>query len=114
MTEPPRSRTEILFPMRTVILIVATVAVVAAFRAIGDTFLIVFVGIFLGFVFEYPVRFVMSKTRLSRGLAATITVLGTAVALTLLFLLLLVPLVGSVRDFLKDLPTLVDNLRNSS
>jgi len=113
VTEIPRSRTEIFFPMRTVILLVATVAVVAAFRAIGDTFLIVFVGIFLGLVFEYPVRFVMSKTHLSRGLAATITVLGTALAAFLLFLVLLVPLVGSVRDFLKDLPTLVEELRSS-
>ena len=84
-----------------------------AFRAIGDTFLIVFVGIFLAFVFEYPVRFVMSKTRMSRGLAATITVLGTAVAVAALLLLLLVPLVGSVRDFLHELPSIVDDLRAS-
>jgi len=113
MTEIPRSRTELLIPMRTLILIVATVAVVAAFRAIGDTFLIVFVGIFLGLVFEYPVRFVMKKTNLSRGLAATITVLGAAVAVLALFLVLLVPLVGGVRDYLKDLPTIVEELRAS-
>ena len=113
MTEIPRSRTELLIPMRTLILIVATVAVVAAFRAIGDTFLIVFVGIFLGLVFEYPVRFVMRKTNLSRGLAATITVLGAAVAVLALFLVLLVPLVGGVRDYLKDLPTIVEELRAS-
>jgi predicted PurR-regulated permease PerM len=77
-------------------------------------FLIVFVGIFLGLVFEYPVRFVMRFTRLSRGLAATVTVLGTAVAATALFLVLLVPLVGSVRDFLKDLPTIVQQLREDA
>src|SRR6476646_10088565 len=113
MSEVPRRRTELLIPMRTLLLVVAAVAVVAAFRAIGDTFLIVFVGIFLGLVFEYPVRFVMSKTHLSRGLAATITVLGTALAAFLLFLVLLVPLVGSVRDFLKDLPPLVEELSSS-
>ena len=39
-------------------------------------------------------RFVMAKTKLSRGLAATLTVLGTALAVLLLGLLLLVPLVG--------------------
>jgi len=64
-------------------------------------------------VFEYPVRFVMEKTRMSRGLAATVTVLGTAVAVTILMLVLLVPLVGSVRDFLQDLPQTVQSLRDS-
>jgi predicted PurR-regulated permease PerM len=99
--------------MRTVLLVAATLGVLAAFVAIGDTFLIVFVGIFLGLVFEYPVRFVMSKTRMSRGLAATVTVLGAAVAVLVLALLLLVPLVGGVRDFLHQLPTTVEQLRNS-
>ena len=89
-------RIELLLPMRTIILIAATIGVLVAFKAIGDTFLIVFVGVFLALVFEYPVRFVMRRTRMSRGLAATVTVLGTAVAVTLLFLLLLVPLVVPV------------------
>ena len=99
--------------MRTVLLVAAALAVMAAFWAIGDTFLIVFVGIFLAFVFEYPVRFVMAKTGMSRGLAATVTVIGTAIAVTVLFLLLLVPLAGSVRDFLQELPTIVEDLRDS-
>jgi predicted PurR-regulated permease PerM len=46
----------------------------------GDTFLIVFVGIFLALVFEYPVRLVMAKLYLSRGMAATVTVLGSALS----------------------------------
>jgi predicted PurR-regulated permease PerM len=99
--------------MRTLLLVAAAVGVFGAFRAIGDTFLIVFVGIFLAFVFEYPVRFVMAKTNMSRGLAATITVIGTAIAVLLLLLLLLVPLVGSVRDLLQDLPEIVADLRES-
>ena len=112
--EPAESRrVELLLPMRTVIVVAAAIGLMAAFAAIGDTFLIVFVGIFLAFVFEYPVRFVISRTRMSRGLAATITVLGTALAVAGLLLLLLVPLVGSVRDFLQDLPEIVDELRTS-
>jgi predicted PurR-regulated permease PerM len=106
-------RIELLLPMRTIILLAATAGVLVAFKAIGDTFLIVFVGIFLALVFEYPVRFVMRRTRMSRGLAATVTVLGTAVAVTILFLLLLVPLVGSVRDFLQELPQTVEDLRSA-
>jgi predicted PurR-regulated permease PerM len=71
------------------------------------------VGIFLALVFEYPVRFVMRKTHWSRGLAATVTVIGTALLVTVLALFLLVPMVGGVRDFLQNLPAQVDKLRNS-
>ncbi len=105
-------RIELLVPVRTLLVVGAAVGIFAAFEAIGDTFLIVFVGIFLALVFEYPVRFVMAKTHRSRGLAATVTVLGTAIALTALLLLLLVPIVGSVRDYLQQLPTVVEDLRS--
>jgi len=91
--------------MRTLILVAAAAGVIAAFRTIGDTFLVVFVGIFLALVFEYPVRFVMTKTRLSRGLAATVTVIGSAIVVVALLLVLLVPLAASARD--------VGNLRRS-
>ena len=106
-------RVELVLPLRTVVLVVATLAVMVAFAAIGDTFLVIFVGIFLALVFEFPVRFVMAKTGLSRGLAATVTVLGAAAAITVLGLVFLVRLVGSVRDFLKDLPAIVEELRQS-
>ena len=94
MSTPETRRVELFLPVRTLLLVAAAIGVMAAFMAIGDMFLIVFVGVFLALVFEYPVRFVMAKTRLSRGLAATVTLLGTAVAVTVFFLLLLVPLVG--------------------
>jgi predicted PurR-regulated permease PerM len=113
MEPEPARRIELLVPMRTVLVVAAAIGVMAAFWAIGETFLIVFVGIFLAFVFEYPVRFVMAKTRLSRGLAATVTVLGAALAVVLLMLVLLVPFVGGVRDFLQDLPSTVESLRES-
>ncbi len=106
-------RVELLLPMRTVLLVAATAGVLLAFWAIGDTFLIVFIGIFLALVFEYPVRYLMARTGMSRGLAAAVTVLGTALVVTVLALLLLVPLVGSVRDFLQDLPATVEQLRQS-
>jgi predicted PurR-regulated permease PerM len=106
-------RVELVLPMRTVLLVAATAGVLAALVAIGETFLIVFVGIFLALVFEYPVRYVMAKTGMSRGLAATVTVLGTALAVLVIALLLLVPFVGGVRDFLQDLPVIVEQLRES-
>jgi putative heme transporter len=106
-------RVELILPVRTIVLLAIAIGIMAAFAAIGSTFLVVFIGIFLAFVFEYPVRFVMEKTRMSRGLAATVTVLGTALAVVALLLLLLVPLVSSVRDFLQELPELVESLRAS-
>jgi predicted PurR-regulated permease PerM len=106
-------RVELILPVRTIVVVALAIGLMAAFAAIGSVFLVVFVGIFLAFVFEYPVRFVMEKTRLSRGLAATVTVLGTALAVAALLLLLLVPLVASVRDFLQELPEIVESLRAS-
>ena len=106
-------RVELVLPLRTVVLVVATIAVMAAFAAIGHAFLIIFVGIFLALVFEFPVRFVIAKTGLSRGLAATVTVLGAAATITVLALVFLVKLVGAVRDFLKDLPAIVADLQQS-
>jgi predicted PurR-regulated permease PerM len=108
-----RKRVELLLPVRTILIVVAAIGLMAAFAAIGDIFLIVFIGIFLGLVFEYPVRFVMAKTHWGRGLSATVTVLGAALAVVVLALLLLVPMVGSVRDFLQELPETIDQLRSS-
>ncbi len=107
------AKRELIIPIRTILIVSAAIGVLGAFVAIGDTFLIVFVGIFLGLVFEFPVRFVMKRTGWSRGLAATITVLGTALGIVVIMLLFLVPLVGSVRDFLHDLPQTIDQLRSS-
>jgi predicted PurR-regulated permease PerM len=108
-----RKRVELLLPIRTVLIVVAAIGLMAAFAAIGSIFLIVFIGIFLGLVFEYPVRLVMRKTNMGRGLAATVTVLGAALAVLVLALLFLVPMVASVRDFLQELPETIDQLRSS-
>ena len=113
MDGPGTKRVELLLPIRTVLIVVAAIGLMVAFAAIGSIFLIVFIGIFLGLVFEYPLRFVMRKTGWGRGLAATVTVLGTALGVVVLALLFLVPMVGSVRDFLQELPQTIDQLRSS-
>jgi len=107
------AKRELIIPIRTILIVSAAIGVLGAFVAIGDTFLIVFVGIFLGLVFEFPVRFVIRKTGWSRGLAATVTVLGTALGVVVIGLIFLVPMVGSVRDFLHSLPQTIDQLRSS-
>ncbi|HSL63260.1 MAG TPA: AI-2E family transporter, partial [Gaiellaceae bacterium] len=107
----PVRRVESAIPLSTLVLAAVVVAVAAAVVAVRDALIIVFIGIFLGLVFELPTRAVVRRTRLGRGLAATVVVIGSALAVTLLALLLLVPLVGAVRDFLKELPALVEDLR---
>lgn len=109
----PRHTVAIEIPIRTLVLAAFVVAVAAALVSIREALLVVFVGVFLALVFEYPVRAFMQKTHLSRGPAAAIVVLGAAAAVVVLALLLLVPLVGAARDFLHELPELVADLRES-
>jgi predicted PurR-regulated permease PerM len=104
---------QVAIPVRALLVVTAVALAVWALFSISGALLLVFTGVFLAFVFEYPLRFMMEKTRLGRGLAATILVLGTVVLLTVLALLLAAPLLRSVRDFLKDLPEIVGDLRES-
>jgi predicted PurR-regulated permease PerM len=108
-----RKAVETTISFRTLLLAALVAMVAIAVGSIADTLLLVFLGIFLALVFEVPVRTFMRWTNWKRGISATVVVLGSAVAVTFLALLLLVPLVGSIRDFLKDLPDLVDELRAS-
>ena len=100
-------------PLRTLLLAVAVAALGAAVISIKDTLILVFLGIFLALVFEVPLRTFVRWTNWGRGISATIVVLGAAVAVTVLALLLLVPLVGALRDFLQSLPEIVQELRDS-
>jgi predicted PurR-regulated permease PerM len=104
---------QIIITFKTLLAAVTLFLLTWAVVSIRDTFLIVAVGIFLGLVFEGPVRLVEQKTGRSRGLSATITVIGALVAATLLALILLKPILESLQSFLKDLPQTVDDLRNS-
>ena len=108
-----RRRFETAITVRTLLIGVLIVFLAAAIVSIVDALVLVFIGVFLALVFEIPVRAFMRWTTCGRGLSATIVVLGSAVGVALLALILLVPLVGSVRDFLQHVPALVDDLRNS-
>jgi predicted PurR-regulated permease PerM len=104
---------QIAISTRTVLGVLAIVVAVWALASIAHALLLVFTGVFLAFVFEFPLRLLMAKTKLGRGLAATILVLGSVVVVTALGLLLMVPLLESVRDLLKNLPEVVEDLRES-
>jgi predicted PurR-regulated permease PerM len=104
---------EITIPIRALLVVLAVLLGAWALFTISDALLLVFTGVFLAFVFEFPLRLLMKRTGLKRGLAATILVLGTVLAVTVLALLLAIPLLRSLRDFLKDLPETVAALRES-
>ena len=105
---------QIVITFKTLLLAVAVFLLTWALVSISQTLLVVVVGVFLGLVFEGPVRLVQRKTHLGRGTASTVTVIGALVVLTLLGLVLFKPLVGGLQSFLKDLPQTVDQLRHSS
>jgi predicted PurR-regulated permease PerM len=104
---------EITIGLRTLIFIAIVTAAAAALIAIRDALVIVFTGIFIALVFEIPVQWLTRRMKGKRGIAAAIVVLGSAVLVTLLALVLLVPLVDSLIDFLKALPQTVQQLRDS-
>jgi predicted PurR-regulated permease PerM len=112
-TARPRA-VQVTIPIRALLVVVAVLLGVWALVSIANALLLVFTGIFLAFVFEYPLRLLMRKTRLGRGLGATILVLGSVVVVTILGLLLALPLLRSLDDFLKDLPQTVEQLRSSN
>jgi predicted PurR-regulated permease PerM len=103
---------EFIIPVRALLLVVAVVLGVWALFSIATALLLVFTGVFLAFVFEFPLRLFMAKTRLGRGLAATILVLGAVLIVAVLALLLTSKLLGSFRDLLQESPELVGDLRD--
>lgn len=109
----PSVRTEVVVPVRTILLLAAVFFLGWAIIAVRDALLLVFTGIFLALVFEYPTRVLQRRMKTSRGLAATLVVLGSVVVVSVLALLLLVPVVESARDYLRELPDLVQKLRDS-
>jgi predicted PurR-regulated permease PerM len=111
--EDRASRLEISVSLRTLLLAIVLILVAGAVVSVRGALLLVFVGIFLAAVFEFPTRGLMARTGLGRGLAATIVVLGTALGAALLALILVVPVGRSIIEFVQGLPELVDQLQAS-
>ena len=97
--------------LRTFVYGLAAVGLAIAIATVADALLLIFLGIFLGLVAEAPTQLIMRRTRLGRGLAGTIVVLGALVAVTLLALLIVTPLVRSFVDYVQASPDLVESLR---
>jgi hypothetical protein len=89
-----RNAVDTTIAVKTILIGVLVFLLAWAVVSIRDTLLLVFIGIFLALVFEVPVRTFMRLTGRGRGGSATIVVLGTALIVTVLGLIFLVPLAG--------------------
>jgi predicted PurR-regulated permease PerM len=98
----------------TMFLVAAFVAAVWALVAVRESVLTLFLALFAALVLEPVVTSVQRRLKLGRGAAAVIVVLGI-VALALVVVFVLVgPFVNAIRDFVDALPTIVQDIRNSS
>jgi predicted PurR-regulated permease PerM len=108
------SRIDVTITVRTLLVAAAFIAVGWAFVSVRTSVLALFFSLFSALVLDPVVGLVQRKLNLGRGVSATIVVLGI-VALTIVFLLILVsPVINALRDFVDDLPSIVQDIRNSS
>jgi predicted PurR-regulated permease PerM len=100
--------------VRTMLIASALIAAGWAFVSVRTSILTLFLSLFSALVLDPVVALVQRRTKLGRGAAATIVVLGL-VALAILFLFVLMsPIVSEVGDFVDELPSIVDQIRQTS
>jgi predicted PurR-regulated permease PerM len=82
--------------------------------SIREAMLTVFLALFAALVLEPVVRLMERHLPFGRGACATILVLGLLTLAIVFMLLLLSPLAGSFRDFVNQLPSIVDEIKSNS
>ncbi len=100
--------------VRTMLLVAFIVALAWAFVYISEAVMTLFLSLFLALVFEPVVRGMQRKLPMGRGACATTLVLGLLGLSVVFVLLLLSPLVGTFRDFVDQLPQIIDDISNNS
>lgn len=100
--------------VRTMLVVAAIIALAWAFIFVRTAMLTLFLALFSALVLEPVLRLMQRKFPLGRGAAATILVLGLVTAGVVIVALLLSPVVNGFRDFANALPSIVDDIRNSS
>jgi predicted PurR-regulated permease PerM len=92
----------------------AIVAVVWAFVAVRTSVLALFLALFSALVLEPVVALVQRKLHLGRGPAALIVVLGVVAFALVAAFILIEPFVNEISDFVDALPSVVQDIRDSS
>jgi predicted PurR-regulated permease PerM len=92
----------------------AFVGVVWALITVRSSVLTLFFALFSALVLDPVVALVQRRLKLGRGAAAVIVVLGIVALALLVLFVLLGPFANAMRDFVDALPTIVQDIRNSS
>ena len=100
--------------VRTLLVAAAFIAVGWALVSIRATVMTLFFALFAAFVLDPVVRELQSRIGLGRGLTATIVVLGLVVLGVVIAFLLISPFVEAMTDFVDALPSIVQDIRDSS
>jgi predicted PurR-regulated permease PerM len=110
---PPPQRIEITISWRTLAVVGIAFALAWAMVAARDAFLLLFIAFFLALVLETPATWMQERWGMRRGNAAMILVFGVIALFVLLAYLLISPFVGAVQDLVRDLPSIVERIRDS-
>ena len=100
--------------VRTLLVAAAFIAVGWALVSIRATVMTLFFALFAAFVLDPVVRASSPRIGLGRGLTATIVVLSLVVLGVVIAFLLLSPFVEAMTDFVDALPSIVQDIRDSS
>ena len=112
---PPRGRgLNVTITVRTLLVAAAFIAVGWAFVSVRSSVLTLFLALFAALVLDPVVALVVRRTRLGRGAAATLVVLSLVVLGLVSAFILIAPFVEAVGDFVDALPSIVEDLRNTS
>jgi predicted PurR-regulated permease PerM len=111
---PLRRAVAVTITVRTLLIMSAFIAAGWAFVTVRAAFLALFLALFAALVLEPLVTFSGRRFGLRRGPAATIIVLGIGVLAILVTVALIAPFVDAARDFVDALPSIVQDIRNSS
>jgi predicted PurR-regulated permease PerM len=111
--DPDRREVEVSISVRTILLVAVAVAVAWAMVSIASVLLVIFVSIFSVAVLSPVVDAMERRFGWSRGLSATMLVLGIVIVIGAVVLVLVQATSDAVRRFSDDLPRIVDKVRHS-
>jgi predicted PurR-regulated permease PerM len=107
-----RPKVEVSISIRTMLLVAIAVASAWALASIGNILLLIFVAIFNVAVLSPVVAVMVRRLGRSRGLCATVLVLGIVIVIGAVVLVLAQAIGDAVRDFSHHLPQIVDKVRH--
>jgi predicted PurR-regulated permease PerM len=110
---PRRSRVDVSISFRTILVVAATVAVVAALVSIRSVVLLIFVSVFSVAVLSPVATWLERRLGWSRRLASIVLVLALVVVVAGFLLVMVAAVADAVHGFSQDLPQIVDQARHS-